>query len=107
MAKDKIPRPQKVYTLLVEIGRKEGDGLPKGATGAYTCCGRNVGGGTTTGFLGAPLLLLFFARLLILRWPKLSPPPPRSKFTPSLIVVKWAVLATEVVGGGGTLCACA
>ncbi len=25
---------QKVYTLLVEVGRKEGDGLPKGATGA-------------------------------------------------------------------------
>lgn len=25
---------QKVYTLLVEIGRKEGDGLPDGATGA-------------------------------------------------------------------------
>ncbi|WP_417250358.1 hypothetical protein [Celeribacter sp.] len=24
---------QKVYTLLVQIGRKEGDGLPKGATG--------------------------------------------------------------------------
>ncbi|SDF64731.1 hypothetical protein SAMN04488117_10631 [Celeribacter baekdonensis] len=28
----KISR-QKVYTLLVEVGRKEGDGLPKGATG--------------------------------------------------------------------------
>ncbi|MDQ7069942.1 MAG: hypothetical protein Q9M48_04230 [Rhodobacterales bacterium] len=25
---------QQVYTLLVEIGRKDGDGLPKGATGA-------------------------------------------------------------------------
>ena len=25
---------QKVYTLLVEVGRSEGDGLPKGATGA-------------------------------------------------------------------------
>ncbi len=25
---------QQVYTLLVEIGRKEGDGLPEGATGA-------------------------------------------------------------------------
>lgn len=25
---------QKVYTLLVEVGRKEGDGLPKKATGA-------------------------------------------------------------------------
>jgi len=27
-------RPQQVYTLLVEVGRKEGDGLPKTATGA-------------------------------------------------------------------------
>ena len=25
---------QQIYTLLVQIGRKEGDGLPKGATGA-------------------------------------------------------------------------
>lgn len=25
---------QKVYTLLVQVGRKDGDGLPKGATGA-------------------------------------------------------------------------
>jgi hypothetical protein len=25
---------QEVYTLLVEVGRKTGDGLPKGATGA-------------------------------------------------------------------------
>ena len=31
--KKKISR-QQVYTLLVEIGRKDGDGLPKGATGA-------------------------------------------------------------------------
>jgi UDP-N-acetylmuramyl tripeptide synthase len=30
----KKPSRQQVYTLLVEIGRKEGDGLPKGATGA-------------------------------------------------------------------------
>jgi hypothetical protein len=30
----KAKKPQQVYTLLVEIGRKEGDGLPKGATGA-------------------------------------------------------------------------
>ena len=29
---------QKVYTLLVEIGRKEGDGLPKKATGAALMC---------------------------------------------------------------------
>lgn len=27
-------RVQQVYTLLVEVGRKEGDGLPKGSTGA-------------------------------------------------------------------------
>jgi len=31
---DKKPSRQKVYTLLVQVGRKEGDGLPKGATGA-------------------------------------------------------------------------
>lgn len=31
--KPKKPSRQKVYTLLVEVGRKEGDGLPKGATG--------------------------------------------------------------------------
>jgi len=30
----KAPKRQEVYTLLVEIGRKTGDGLPKGATGA-------------------------------------------------------------------------
>ncbi|MDP2061521.1 MAG: hypothetical protein Q8J98_00255 [Phaeovulum sp.] len=27
-------RPQQVFTLAVEVGRKAGDGLPKGATGA-------------------------------------------------------------------------
>ena len=27
-------RPQQVYTLVVEVGRSKGDGLPKGATGA-------------------------------------------------------------------------
>ncbi len=32
--KDKKPSKQQVYTLLVEVGRKSGDGLPKGATGA-------------------------------------------------------------------------
>ncbi|ALI55610.1 hypothetical protein [Celeribacter marinus] len=32
-APKKKPSRQKVYTLLVQIGRKEGDGLPKGATG--------------------------------------------------------------------------
>ena len=31
---DPAPRPQQVYTLLVEVGRKEGDGLPEGSTGA-------------------------------------------------------------------------
>lgn len=35
MAKDKT---QHVYTLLVEIGRKQGDGLPDGATGAALMC---------------------------------------------------------------------
>jgi len=30
----KSKKPQDVYTLLVQIGRKAGDGLPKGATGA-------------------------------------------------------------------------
>lgn len=35
------PKPkksQKVYTLLVEVGRKPGDGLPDGATGAALMC---------------------------------------------------------------------
>lgn len=30
----KEKRPHFVYTLLVQVGRKDGDGLPKGATGA-------------------------------------------------------------------------
>ncbi|SMX23029.1 hypothetical protein BOA8489_01129 [Boseongicola aestuarii] len=38
MAKDKASRPQQVFTLVVEIGRKEGDGLPKGATGGALVC---------------------------------------------------------------------
>ena len=29
---------QQVYTLLVEVGRKAGDGLPDGATGAALMC---------------------------------------------------------------------
>jgi len=33
MEKKKVSR-QQVYTLVVQIGRKEGDGLPEGATGA-------------------------------------------------------------------------
>jgi hypothetical protein len=38
------PKPKKpkvlhpVFTLLVEVGRKTGDGLPKGATGAALVC---------------------------------------------------------------------
>ena len=31
---DRPKRPQQVFTLVVEVGRKAGDGLPKGATGA-------------------------------------------------------------------------
>ena len=31
-------RSQDVYTLVVEVGRKEGDGLPDGATGAALLC---------------------------------------------------------------------
>lgn len=34
----KRAKKQQVYTLLVEIGRKEGDGLPKNATGAALMC---------------------------------------------------------------------
>lgn len=34
----KAKRPQQVYTLVVEVGRKAGDGLPKGATGAALMC---------------------------------------------------------------------
>ena len=35
---EKPKRPQVVYTLLVEVGRAEGDGLPEGATGAALMC---------------------------------------------------------------------
>ncbi len=35
---DKPKRPQEVYTLLVEVGRKKGDGLPGKATGAALMC---------------------------------------------------------------------
>lgn len=31
-------RPQQVYTLLVQVGRKDGDGLPEGATGGALLC---------------------------------------------------------------------
>lgn len=36
--KEKKPSRQQVYTLLVQVGRKEGDGLPKGASGAALMC---------------------------------------------------------------------
>ncbi|QBY02134.1 hypothetical protein E2K80_16475 [Rhodophyticola sp. CCM32] len=39
MSDSKKPkRPQQVYTLLVEVGRKEGDGLPKDANGGALLC---------------------------------------------------------------------
>lgn len=38
MKAPKKPSRQQVYTLLVQIGRKEGDGLPDGATGAALMC---------------------------------------------------------------------
>ncbi|MDC0737626.1 hypothetical protein N6L24_05000 [Cognatishimia sp. SS12] len=34
MDKPKKPSRQQVYTLLVQVGRKDGDGLPEDATGA-------------------------------------------------------------------------
>ena len=34
----KKPSRQKVFTLLVEVGRSENDGLPRGATGAALMC---------------------------------------------------------------------
>ena len=33
MEQRKKPSRQRVYTLLVQVGRKDGDGLPEGATG--------------------------------------------------------------------------
>ncbi|MBM1220631.1 hypothetical protein JQU17_06670 [Ponticoccus sp. SC2-23] len=39
MAQDKsLRRKQQVFTLLVEVGRKAGDGLPEGATGGALMC---------------------------------------------------------------------
>ena len=35
---DKPKRRQQVFTLLVEVGRADGDGLPEGATGAALMC---------------------------------------------------------------------
>jgi len=34
----KKPSKQQVYTLLIEVGRNPGDGLPDGATGAALMC---------------------------------------------------------------------
>ena len=34
----KPKRTQQVYTLVIEVGRKPGDGLPKAATGAALMC---------------------------------------------------------------------
>ena len=34
----KPKKPHSVFTLVVEVGRKTGDGLPKGATGAGLMC---------------------------------------------------------------------
>ena len=34
----KKPSKQQVYTLLIEVGRKTGDGLPDGSTGAALMC---------------------------------------------------------------------
>jgi len=39
MAKSDTPkRPHQVYTLVVQVGRKAGDGLPEAATGAALMC---------------------------------------------------------------------
>lgn len=38
MAQKAEKRKHEVYTLLVEVGRKKGDGLPAGATGAALLC---------------------------------------------------------------------
>ncbi|MBD3764911.1 MAG: hypothetical protein IE927_09295 [Rhodobacterales bacterium] len=35
---ERKPSRQQVYTLLVDVGRKAGDGLPEGATGAALLC---------------------------------------------------------------------
>ena len=35
---EKEKRPQQVYTLVVEVGRKAGDGLPAKSTGAALIC---------------------------------------------------------------------
>lgn len=35
---NKKPNRQQVFTLLIEVGRSTGDGLPEGATGAALMC---------------------------------------------------------------------
>lgn len=36
--KKKTKKPTQVYTLVVQVGRKDDDGLPKGSTGAGLMC---------------------------------------------------------------------
>lgn len=36
--KDKPARKHHVYTLVIQVGRKDGDGLPEGSTGAALMC---------------------------------------------------------------------
>ena len=52
MAEEK--RPQQVFTLVVEVGRKQGDGLPAKSTGAGLVIAAQVALGTVMGcrFLG-------------------------------------------------------
>ncbi len=38
MSEKRSRKPHRVYTLVVEVGRKEGDGLPDKATGAALMC---------------------------------------------------------------------
>lgn len=38
MTKEKKPKNQQVFTLVVQVGRKAGDGLPDGSTGAALMC---------------------------------------------------------------------
>jgi len=38
MTEKKPKKPQQVYTLVVQVGRKDDDGLPKGSTGAALMC---------------------------------------------------------------------
>lgn len=38
MGKDKKPSRQQVFTLLIDVGRKDDDGLPDGASGAAMMC---------------------------------------------------------------------